>query len=95
MNFKKLATSLKGKLLLSCIVPIICLLVFIYFSLDSSNKLGLLLERDHRQIISNLVSYGDILTQRAAIGYYTLQAVGNHGDVVRVLKKEKLRSRIF
>ncbi|XGC82390.1 methyl-accepting chemotaxis protein [Bdellovibrio bacteriovorus] len=72
--------GLRGKLMLSAIIPIIALTAVTLISIRSTSKLGDKLETAYADIIPNMEALSTIGMQRARVGYFIWAALANKED---------------
>lgn len=76
-NFTSWFKGIKGKLLLSAMVPFVGFIFSGYISLNGTAKISSLLESSQEAIIPTLVTVGKLRESRAIFGFRTLAAIGD------------------
>lgn len=72
--------GLRGKLLLSALLPVVAFAVITGMSLRTMNKLGNMLSNAYTDIIPSMDGVGQIGMQRARVGYFIWAALANKDD---------------
>ena len=73
--------GLRGKLLLSALLPVFAFTVLTVMSIRSMNSLGTLLTSAYTDVIPNMDGLGRIGMQRARVGYFIWAALANKEDL--------------
>lgn len=74
-------SGLRGKLLISAIIPILALAALTGISIRSFNHLGSMLETAYTDVIPNMDGLAQMGMQRARVGYFIWAALANKDDI--------------
>lgn len=89
---KQWMTGLRGKLLLSALLPLVAFTVLTTMSIRSMNVLGHMLTDAYTKIIPDMDGLGQMGMQRARVGYFIWAALANKEDLksrTNFIKKAK------
>ncbi|MEN0059318.1 MAG: methyl-accepting chemotaxis protein [Bdellovibrio sp.] len=78
--FKSWLRGLKGKLLISALLPVVAFAALTGLSIRSMNFLGNMLDSAYTDLIPNMDGLGQIGTQRARVGYFIWAALAMKED---------------
>ncbi|WP_413574586.1 methyl-accepting chemotaxis protein [Bdellovibrio sp. HCB290] len=87
-NLKSWFRGLRGKLLLSAFLPVIAFAVMTVIALNSTNKLGTMLNSAYTDMVPNMDALGQLAMQRARVGYFFWASLGTHGASREVFIKK-------
>ncbi|MEK2688620.1 methyl-accepting chemotaxis protein [Bdellovibrio sp. GT3] len=87
-SLKSWFRGLRGKLLFSAFLPVAAFAVITVIALNSTNKLGTMLNSAYTDMVPNMDSLGQLAMQRARVGYFFWASLGTHGPSREVFIKK-------